>query len=524
MNPKPERVALYCRVSSAEQQANDTISLQTSFLSDYCRLYGHEIVDVYRDEAVSGTVALPKRPEGARMLSDASQGLFDTVLVYRLDRVGRSLLVVVDAHDLLGEAGVAMKSATEPIDTSTPAGRLIFQMLASFSEFERASIVERSTAGLRRAFKEGRHLGRIPFGYDVNEAGDFVVVEEEAEIVREMFQNVADGTTLYSEATRLNNEGIPSPGFKYRNKERKRGPMWGHTSVRSIVKNPAYAGVHVIKSSGGEIERPVPRIVSDELRDRVLARLEESRLHSGGRPHRDYLLRGLVKCGHCGTAYVGNSSGNSKYRYHYYACRKKGDTSDLRNKSLRCPKINAERLEEIVWNDIKDCLSNPGEVLRRVSEGIEEPSREALEERRKSLSGRLESAREEKSRYVKLFGSGHLSDDELETHLSDLKNRTANLEMLLASVDSDLASVEGDRLAAKNAAAQLLSLRGSIAETENDFEAKRNLVRGLVERILVYRDEGKKRIRIDYRFADGVQNSEELSTPSAFTFTRTVAA
>jgi DNA invertase Pin-like site-specific DNA recombinase len=91
------------------------------------------------------------------------------VLVSKLDRLGRSLLVIVDAHDRLGAAGVALRSGREPIDTSTPSGRLIFQMLASFAEYDRENIAERTQAGLRRAFRKGRQLGVIPFGYDVAE-------------------------------------------------------------------------------------------------------------------------------------------------------------------------------------------------------------------------------------------------------------------------------------------------------------------------------------------------------------------
>jgi site-specific DNA recombinase len=93
--------------------------------------------------------------------------------------------VVVDAHDRLQQSGVALRSATEHIDTSTPAGRLIFQMLASFAEFERATITERSRDGLHRAFKNGKQLGCIPYGYDIAEDGALVVIEDEARIVRE---------------------------------------------------------------------------------------------------------------------------------------------------------------------------------------------------------------------------------------------------------------------------------------------------------------------------------------------------
>src|SRR5919202_1729466 len=180
------------------------------------------------------------------MREDAKKGNFDTVRLYKLDRIGRKLIVVVDGHDRLEEAGVAMRSATEPIDTSTAAGRLIFQMLASFAEFERATITERSRDGLQRAFKNGVHLGRIPYGYDIDQDGAFVVVEHEARVVRQIIASIASGATLYSEAKRLNDEDEPSPGYKYRGRPRKHGTQWNHNSIRRVVRQLAYSGTHIV--------------------------------------------------------------------------------------------------------------------------------------------------------------------------------------------------------------------------------------------------------------------------------------
>jgi site-specific DNA recombinase len=127
-----DRIALYMRVSSEEQRNAGTIKTQGAFLENYVSLYGLDAAGVYSDNGVSGTVPLHERPAGKRLLEDARVEKFGMVLVYRLDRIGRTLLVVIDAHDRLAGAGVALKSATKPIDTASPAGRLIFQMLASF--------------------------------------------------------------------------------------------------------------------------------------------------------------------------------------------------------------------------------------------------------------------------------------------------------------------------------------------------------------------------------------------------------
>src|SRR5215213_10600879 len=109
---KPEPVALYLRVSSEEQRDRETIEIQDDFLEQYRALYDLEVADVYKDDGISGTIPLHERPEGRRLLEDAKAGNFDTVLVYKLDRLGRTLLVIVDAHDRLAEAGVALRSAT----------------------------------------------------------------------------------------------------------------------------------------------------------------------------------------------------------------------------------------------------------------------------------------------------------------------------------------------------------------------------------------------------------------------------
>src|SRR5215203_3510739 len=193
------KVALYLRVSSDEQRERESIKTQREFFDQYCELYGLEVAETYADDGVSGTVPLHERPEGRRLLEDARAKKFETLLVYRLDRLGRSLLVIVDAHDRLQVAGASLRSATEPIDTSNPSGRLIFQMLASFAEYERETIGERTRAGLHRAYRNGTHVGRIPYGYQVGEDGRLGVVEEEAAIVREIIANVAVGSTLYQQ-------------------------------------------------------------------------------------------------------------------------------------------------------------------------------------------------------------------------------------------------------------------------------------------------------------------------------------
>ena len=503
-----ERVALLMRVSSEEQCEKATIEIQDDFLIQYCDLYNLEVADLYKDDGISGTIPLHERPEGRRLLEDAKEGKFDTVLVYRLDRLGRSLLVIVDAHDRLEAASVSLRSATEPIDTSNPSGRLIFQMLASFAEYERETIRERTRAGLHRAYRGGRHMGAIPYGYDIAADGSFVVVEEEARIVRQIVANIAGGATLYSEAKRLNDEGEPSPGHRYRGKPRKHGPSWGHTTVREVIQQRAYAGTHVVKIKGAEqIEREVPAIVEPTLRDKALVRLEENKRFAGGRPHRNYLLSGLIECARCGWSYRGTTASGSRTgkRYYYYGCGRRTTVYDKRV-DRSCPHVNAEWLEELVWADVRYFLENPGEVLERVREQLESGDQaDELEERRESLEKRLASKQAERDRAMRLYMRELISEEETEMLLADLKNQTDNLRLLIGSVETDLAQRQENRMVAASTAAWLLALRKNLSEVEQDtedaFEKRRELVKLLVEKIAVNRDEyGRAKVDITYRF------------------------
>src|SRR5215204_4136288 len=268
------KVALYLRVSSDEQRERESIKTQREFFEQYCKLYELEVTETYADDGVSGTVPVQERPEGRWLLEDARVSKFDTVLVYRIDRLGRSLLVIVDAHDRLQVAGSSLRSATEPIDTSNPSGRLIFQMLASFAEYERETIGERTRAGLHRAYRNGTYTGRIPYGYCLDEGARLNVVAEEAAIVREITANIAEGSTLHGEAKRLNDLGVPSPGWRYGTGERKPGRYWSVNTLSNIVHQPAYSGTHEVKINGKDrIEREAPAIMEPGLQEKALSRL-----------------------------------------------------------------------------------------------------------------------------------------------------------------------------------------------------------------------------------------------------------
>jgi site-specific DNA recombinase len=302
---------------------------------------------------------------GRRLLEDAREGKFQTLLVYRLDGLGRSLLVIVDAHNRLQAAGVSLRSATEPIDTSTPSGRLIFQMLASFAEYERETIGEQTRASLHRAFRNGRHAGRIPYGYRLApDETSLEVVEGEARKVREIIANMAEGSTLYGESRRLNGEGVPSPGFRFKSGARKHGAAWSPSTVAAIVHQSAYSGAHRVKAGDGYIERQVPPIVGVGLQGRALAVLEANKHRAS--PERknarnNYLLTGLIRCGVCSFACSGCTitRWGKKYSCYYVCISHQAERGASTVPPHRAPNVSAPWLEELVWADVKQFVTNP---------------------------------------------------------------------------------------------------------------------------------------------------------------------
>jgi DNA invertase Pin-like site-specific DNA recombinase len=155
-----KRAAIYLRVSTREQSTN----AQRAELLTVAKRAGWEIVEVYEDAGISGAKGRDQRPAFDRLLKDATRRRFDIVMAWSVDRLGRSLQHLVVTLAELQAAGIDLYLRQQAIDTTTPSGRALFQMLGVFAEFERAMIRERVQAGIDRARSAGQRLGRPKLG------------------------------------------------------------------------------------------------------------------------------------------------------------------------------------------------------------------------------------------------------------------------------------------------------------------------------------------------------------------------
>ena len=151
-----KRAAIYVRVSTDKQ----TIENQVTALRQIAERRGWEVVEQYHDAGISGAKGRDGRPGLDQMLKDASKRKFDVIMAWAIDRLGRSLIDLLGTIQTLEACGVDLYLDRQAIDTTTPAGRLMFQVTGAFAEFERSMIRQRVHAGLKRAVAQGKQLGR----------------------------------------------------------------------------------------------------------------------------------------------------------------------------------------------------------------------------------------------------------------------------------------------------------------------------------------------------------------------------
>jgi DNA invertase Pin-like site-specific DNA recombinase len=157
-NSTPLRVAVYARVSTTNH--GQDVTLQTRELEQFAQARGWRLVDSYLDLGISGSK--DKRPQLDRLMADAHRRRFDAVIVWKFDRFARSVSHLLRALETFNTLGVAFVSLSESLDTSTPAGKMVFTVLGAVAELERSLIAERVRAGMRNARAKGKRIGRPP--------------------------------------------------------------------------------------------------------------------------------------------------------------------------------------------------------------------------------------------------------------------------------------------------------------------------------------------------------------------------
>ena len=486
------RVCLYLRISTDEDHQPTSLRTQRERLERYCEaMEDWRIVASYEDQA-SGTTL--DRPGLQQALALAREKRIDLLLVYRVDRLSRKVRQLAALCEELAQLDVILKSATEPFDTGAAAGRMMLQMLGVFAEFEHATIVDRVTAGLERRVREGKWMsGRSPYGY-TREDGLLVPDPVKAPVVRRIFHLYAEGKLGTTAIARtLDAEGAPPP--------RKQG--WSPNALQLILANPAYRGL--VRWNGEThpgLHEPLVDEETFEATQGILKRRGENASLRRGNPS-DFLLSGLVRCHHCGRAYVGTSAHGRNGRYTYYACSTRYKYGPAKCSGERLPK---DRLEAAVLAQLAD-LYRDGRVIEKALADAAvhvESERPRTEEQLASTCAEIARLETKLERYFEAFEEGTLSPADCQDRV---RRHRARLETLREQ-EAALARTLGTRANTPPDTAALAGLADQLDEilTNESPEQAKELLRLLVKEIRIH---DRRRIIPTYRIPTAVR-----ATPS----------
>jgi len=431
------KVAIYARVST-EEQAKEGTSLehQCEQLKIYCQAQEWQVVGTYIDGGCTGKNA--DRDGLKNLLSGAKLGLFQKVVVYKLDRLARKLRLLLELEENLKDYGVYLYSLKDQVDTSTAIGRTVFQVLGLVSEWERETIIERTKAGRISRYKAGCWAGgKSLYGYSYNpNTKKLIINEAEAAVVRRIFREYNAGKSMVEIANMLNDERIPSRCSTAKG--------WRMSAIRDIIIHPAYKGTHYVnrhlhsselsdEKPPGAIEMRIPKIVTEDLWYGAQEHRRNNK-HMQTLPSGSRLLQGLVTCGICGYHFRSESTRNRKI----YECRGRLKYNHI-DGSPRCtaPVINAEWLEQEVWQRIEAILNDPNKLEPLLKDTIEKlQARERdLAIRIQPINEQLSEIQEKKARLMDDYVVRNMDPGKYKEYQRNLQQNEDRLKSMQAEVD-----------------------------------------------------------------------------------------
>ena len=275
----------------------------------------------YDDGGVSGGTL--DRPALKELLADAKNGKIDIIVIYKLDRLSRSICDFAELSNMFEEWGVSFVSVTQEINTSTSAGRMMLNILITFAQYEREVIAERIRDKMSASRKRGQWVGgAVPFGY-IRENRRIVPDPEKAQIVVKMFDLFLKDRSSRAVAFRLNKKGIRNG----------RGNEWKPSGVIKILNNHTYVGEVFYKGEvyPGEHEAIISRETWDAAQEIIKS---HTRCEDNGfsKIPRYAQLKGVIRCGHCNCAMTPTHSSRWGRDYFYYRC-----SEDFEREVHTCP-------------------------------------------------------------------------------------------------------------------------------------------------------------------------------------------
>jgi site-specific DNA recombinase len=393
------KVAIYARVSTEQQIENYSIPLQKERMLAYCKSRGWDDVIEYIDPGYSGSNI--DRPAMNQLLKSLDN--IDVVVVYKLDRLSRSqkdTLYLIE--DCFLKNDVEFVSLSETIDTSTPFGRAMIGILSVFAQLERETITERLRSGRLKMTKElGYWSGGVdqnPTGYIREKRGKLVVNEEEAELVKRVYQEYITLQSITKIQKKFKKEGLP---------------VWKFNRYYRVLQNRLYIGeVTFAEETYKGSHEP---IIDIETFNKVQELIGKNRGSNYGRIKSNYLT-GKIYCSHCGERYEAYSANNNlkngtKVKYHYYICKRRRLPREFDSKCWN-KTWKKEELEEHIFSMIEGLTTK--NITKKSTPAIDYDKQIA------SIDSKLEKT-------LDLYLDGHIEKSKLDDKVEELNKEKSEL-------------------------------------------------------------------------------------------------
>ncbi len=304
------RAAAYCRVSTDSADQINSFSAQLKYYADYIKCNPQmEFVDIYADEGITGT-SVQKRPEFKRMMKDAECGKIDRIFVKSVSRFARNSLECLENIRLLTSYGVSVLFENDNIDTKTMNSELILYVKSAFAQSEALAGSKRMSTAIRMKMENGEFITcTAPYGYKLDKESHLLIIPEEAEVIKRIFNLYLSGMGIARIAEILNNENVPHYSR-----------CWRTSTIRYILSNEKYIGDSLCQKNYSTQTLPLKKkrnhgernqyyvanshqaIISKETFNLVRERLSRNSKVEVNKPKK-VILSGLVRCDECGSLY-----------------------------------------------------------------------------------------------------------------------------------------------------------------------------------------------------------------------------